>query len=125
MGYKGSNAFISGLCDIYDICFVCEHWMKNSDISFVQLRLRKELKWSYFKTSIDSETVLSGRGYGGVGFICKQKPNISYRRMDIESDRILGLSVYNDATLILHVIGVYMPYFNGETEQKYNSMQKR
>ena len=37
--------------------------------------------------------------------------------MDIERDRILGLSVYNDATLILHVIGVYMPYFNGETEQ--------
>ena len=37
---------------------------------------------------MDPEVVQKGRSYGGVGFICKEQIGVSYRTIDVNSDRV-------------------------------------
>ena len=37
---------------------------------------------------MDPEVIQRGRSYDGVGFICKKQNNISYRNVNVDSDRV-------------------------------------
>ena len=117
LGYKSSFAFINSLCNEYDICFICEHWLRPHELSVVKSNLGDDGKWCYLKSSVDPEAVLSGRSYGGVGFICKQKKGISFRIINTSSDRISGFMMCHYGKPLLCILGVYMPFFNGAPEQ--------
>ena len=116
-GFKGSNSFIQKLSNDYDISFICEHWMTPADIQIVQSSLQDDEKYVFFKSSMDPEMVQAGRGYGGIGFICKEFNGISYRPVNIENDRISAVVLVKDKVPLLYIIGVYMPYFSGSSEQ--------
>ena len=66
---------------------------------------------------MDHEVVYNGRPFGGVGFICKNQEGLTYRCIDVDSDRICVLQVISSQKPLLTIIGVYMPYFNGHYEQ--------
>jgi hypothetical protein len=66
---------------------------------------------------MDPEEVQTGRSHGGVGFICKQLIGFDYRVIDITSDRLCAIQVVKDQSVLLTIIGAYMPFFNGEKDQ--------
>ena len=49
--------------------------------------------------------------FGGVGFICSRIPICHYRDIHVDDDRMLIIEVRNGESVILTIIGVYMPYF--------------
>ena len=65
------------------------------------------------KSSVDPEVVLEGRPYGGVGFICKNIPGISYVNVQTDNDRLCVLQIKSNSKVLLTIIGVYMPYYDG------------
>ena len=66
---------------------------------------------------MDPEVIQSGRSHGGVGFVCREIPGIVYKVIDIDDDRICALQVLKDQSVVLTIIGVYMPFFNGDNAQ--------
>jgi exonuclease III len=117
LGYKSSSAFVDNLCKKYDICFLCEHWLRPCEITPIQSLLKDKCLWSSFKSSIDPEAASVGRPYGGVGFVCKESSDLSYQVLDVNSDRICAIQVISSHSVILSCIGVYLPFNNGSTEQ--------
>ena len=94
LGFKSSSAFIDNLCIEYDICFLYEHWLEPLELPFVKSLYKDKNIWSHLKSSVDPESVSSGRPHGGVGFLCKESGDVTYR-----------------------VLGVYMPFYTGSSEQ--------
>ena len=46
----------------------------------------------HMKSSMTSEDLTTtGRPYGGVGFVCKQKAGFTYDEIKCDSDRVMGL----------------------------------
>ena len=43
--------------------------------------------WTHFKSSIDPEVANVGQ-HGGVGFVCKESNDFSFRFIEVNSDRI-------------------------------------
>ena len=66
---------------------------------------------------MDPEVIQRGRSYGGVGFICKKQNNISYRNVNVDSDRVSVVEVLYNHKTILTVVGVYMPFYNALADQ--------
>ena len=79
--------------------------------------LNKKNKWSYLKSSMDPEESNTGRPFGGIGFICKQTKNTTYKILDINSDKICALQIITNQTVVATIVGVYMPFYNGKYEQ--------
>ena len=73
--------------------------------------------WSHFKSSINPEDVLVGRPHGGVGWICKYIPNVTYKVMEIDNERICGVQLFSNGQLKINFIGVYLPFYNGTMDQ--------
>ena len=115
-GFKSSNAYIKKLCDKNGIVFLCEHWLKMCEMSNVQLQLQKAGYWTHFKSSMDPEIVQSGRSYGGVGFVCHKQDQVSFRPINIDSNRVCAIQILYKSKAILTVFGVYMPYYNASKE---------
>ena len=71
-GIKSNICYINSLLEHEcNIMFVCEHWLKPSELYEVQSTFSKQGMWSNLKSSIPADAVLQGRPYGGTGFICK------------------------------------------------------
>ncbi len=79
--------------------------------------LAREGYWSHMKSSIDPEEVLQGRPYGGVGFICKRIQGLIYKPIEVDNDRITGVQLVQSGKVILNIIGVYLPYYDGTPNQ--------
>ena len=58
-----------------------------------------------------------GRPHGGIGFIAKHREDIVYRPIVIDSNRITGVQLISNGQVILILYGVYMPNFNGQSDQ--------
>ena len=117
LGYKNSRSFIDSLCLNNDICFLCEHWLKPCELTAIKSELKQQHLWSVMKSSMDPEKIQAGRTHGGVGFICKEILGMEYRSNYIVSDRLCAIQLLCNHSVILTVIGVYMPYFNGSNDQ--------
>ena len=121
---NGLNSTINDVFDILSdrdnaIFFICEHWLRIEELNGINTLCDSEGLWSHFKSSVDPEENLSGRPYGGVGFICKRANNkdYSFRIINIDNDRISALQVTKNGKVLLNVIGVYLPFYNGRAEQ--------
>ena len=66
---------------------------------------------------MDPEVPNTGRPFGGIGFICKQTKNTTYKILDINSDKICALQIITNQTVVATIVGVYMPFYNGKYEQ--------
>ena len=69
------------------------------------------------KSSINPEEILVGRPNGGIGFIDKRHKDVVYRPIIIDSNRIAAVQLISNGQVILTVYGVYMPHFNGQSDQ--------
>ena len=121
---NGLNSSMNDVLDILGdktnaIFFLCEHWLRMEELNGISALCENEGLWSHLKTSVDPEEDLTGRPYGGVGFICKWADTkaYSFRIINVDNDRISALQVIKNGTILLNVIGVYLPYYNGRAEQ--------
>ena len=84
-GLKSSYGLIDEfLGDDVDIVFICEHWLKPSDIFIVKEKYN-ECAFTYLKSSMDVESTSGGRPYGGVGWLCKRVPSITYKLIECDN----------------------------------------
>ena len=97
--------------------FLCETWLKPIDIGIIKSELLKQNYWCTLKSSVDPEVVLEGRSFGGVGLICKNIPGISYVPINIENERVCALKLVSNSKVVLTIIGVYMPYYDGSVNK--------
>ena len=58
-----------------DCMFVCETWVKPCELSTIQSDLQEMQRWCNLKSSISADTVLEGRPFGRVRFICSRISN--------------------------------------------------
>ena len=121
-GNKNSSALVEKLSTDYDIVFLCEHWLRPDELPCVKsLYTSKDnwsyFNWSYFKSSVDPEATSCGRPHGGVGFIGKTSSDYTYRIKHVTSDRLCAIQIVNDSNVLLTVIGVYMPFYTGSSDQ--------
>jgi exonuclease III len=116
-GMKSSSHFIKSLSEQHDICFICEHWLNPCDAKHVEQCYNDDGYWCTLKSRIDPEVIQRGRSYGGVGFICNRKSGMSYRNVDIDCDRVSVLQVMYEQRPVLTIIGVYLPFYNGSSDQ--------
>ena len=66
---------------------------------------------------MNPELLQLGRPFGGTAFICKKRDEISFRTVETDSDRINVIQLMHNSKPFLTIIGVYMPYYNGNAEQ--------
>jgi hypothetical protein len=96
--------------------FICETWIKPNELNGISKNLNNIGYWCNLKSSIDPDEVLLGRPYGGVGFICKRKPGLSYIPVPCDNERIMALQLVVNK-VCLTIIGVYLPYYDGSASQ--------
>ena len=104
LGYKSSTAYIDDLCDKYDVCFISEHWLRPHKMPAVRSQWRSRQRWTLMKSSMDPEVIQKGRSHGGVGFICKEKDQISYRSIDVNSNRVCVIQLLSSQSVFLTII---------------------
>ena len=112
-GFKGSYGGILKLMKDNDCVFLCETWIKPNELGSISKELNSMNFWCNMKSSINPEEVLVGRPYGGVGFVCKRLPGISYVPLPCENDRIVAVQMVAENKVLLTMVGVYLPYHNG------------
>ena len=91
-----------------DICIVCEHWLFEDSLSFMDA-----INVNYVSLGV-SDISLNPldpyrRGKGGVGILWKENLSPVVRRIDCNSDRILGISIQVSKHHSITIIGVYLP----------------
>ena len=111
------NEIVEELRSNSNIAFICEHWQHQHELVGLKAMLAREGYWSHMKSSIDPEEVLQGRPYGGVGFICKRIQGLIYKPIEVDNDRITGVQLIQSGKVILNIVGVYLPYYDGTPDQ--------
>ena len=120
-GIKSNICYVDSLLTHEcNIMFVCEHWLKPSELYEVKSTFSKQGMWSNLKSSIPANTILQGRPYGGTGFICKPVQHCTYHDIPQEDDRISVIEVRNNNRVVITLIGVYLPYFHSESTPLYS-----
>ena len=120
-GIKSNICYINSLLEHEcNIMFVCEHWLKPSELYDVQSTFSRQGMWSNLKSSIPAEAVLQGRPYGGTGFICKTIQHCTFHDVPQEDGRISVIEVLNNNRVVITLIGVYLPYFHSESTPLYS-----
>ena len=107
-GLKSSINYVTDLMRSVDILFLSESWLLQSEIE----TLSKEVFNPFYvtmKSSLKSDDLAVGRPFGGVGFVCRKRRDITYVPINCESDRLHGLEVMFRGSKVLTVYGVYMP----------------
>ena len=72
--------------------------------------------WCHFVSSMDPLEQVSGRPYGGLGFICQNIPGVSFQEIACDTDRICGLEVSVSGSILFSVFGLYLPFNNHSRE---------
>ena len=114
---KSAFGTILDMMDDTDIMFLSETWVKPCDLTNIKSVLKGKNYWSLLKSSVDPEQTLEGRLFGGTGFICKRLPGITYVPIQCDNERICAIQVVSNNKVVLTVIGAYMPYYNGKSDQ--------
>ena len=117
-GLKSSLGVINDLLlPQCDMLFLCEHWLTPHEVSALKHKFNDSEKWFHMKSSINPEEVLVGRPHGGIGFIGNRVKGITYKPLNIESDRVTGVELISGGKSTLTVFGVYLPFYNGRNDQ--------
>ena len=118
-GFKTSSDFTKQILhsNNCDIMFISEHWLNPGDMSQIQSEMNKSGYWTSMKSSMDPEQLLLGRPHGGVGLFAKRIDGVTFKPIVVNSDRVCGMQLICQGKSLLTIIGVYLPYYNGEKEQ--------
>ena len=113
---KSSLPYVIDLASEHDVLFINEHWLQESDLPIVTDILKDHDLWSNLQSSVDPTKYISGRPFGGIGFLCRSKDDRAYKPVPCESDRISCLQVMVEHEVVTNIIGVYMPYNDSTSE---------
>ena len=83
---------------------------------------RTDQCWCNLKSSMSADEVVTGRPYGGVEFICKAPSNYLIKDVPQVDNRIAVIQILNNATNILTVVGVYLPFYHTSSSVLYNEI---
>ena len=86
-GLKSSIQYVLDLCKSHNIIFVNEHWLQHSDFYTISEIFKSNGMSTYLKSSMDPTDRFRGRPFGGVGFVCANLENVSYKLIECVSDR--------------------------------------
>jgi len=116
-GFKSAHHFIS--CAEYDVMFACETWLQPRELPAIQRHLHSLGFWSTLKSSMSYEDADSnmGRPYGGIGFLCRKQPGLTFKHIDLDNERLDCIEILMNGKASLTIFGVYLPYYNGSAEQ--------
>ncbi len=122
-GLKGNIDYIDNmlLTNSCDIIFLCEHWLRPSDMYTIKTAYRERCMWSNLKSAmLPTEGSQAGRPYGGVGFVSRKLSNITYRDVPQDDARLSVIELHINGVLSLTVIGAYMPYHCHNSTTEYS-----
>ena len=102
---------------------MCEHWLLPKVIAVVRNIFQGTGKMSFFKSSVVPLVPLSGRPYGGIGFICDLRDGYSYKFEECDSDRLCGLHVFKNKEPVLTIYGIYLPFDDHTTDTMESYME--
>ena len=122
-GIKSNINYVNSLLlNECDMMFVCEHWLKPCDMYEANNSFRTDQYWCNLKSSMPADEVVTGCPYGGVGFICKAPPNCIIKDVPQDDNRISVIQILNNATIILTLVGVYLPFYHTSSSVLYNEI---
>ena len=108
-GFQGSLGYVTKLVNECDITFICEHWLHPGELFSVFQNFND--KACFLKSCVKpKDIILHGRPYGGTGFICSNRKNVSFKNIGVDSHRICSIEVLVHGKIILSVIGIYLPH---------------
>jgi hypothetical protein len=115
-GYNSSKKnYISSLLNTCDILFLQEHWLSDA-----QTCMLSEVNSDFLYIAVSGfnpQLILAGRPYGGCAIFWRKSLNAKFRRVDIDSRRIVSVSVDFDSFHLL-LVNVYMPYECSSSTEK-------
>ena len=119
-GFENSRSFLKSRCNNESDTIQCiqEHWLRppcKKVKGITALRDRHDYFDGYgtsaMKTAVQKK-ILSGRPYGGTGFLWNKKLATSLKpRQEYQHERITVLEILNSRNTIL-CINAYLPYLN-------------
>ena len=89
----------------YDICLIQEHWLLPEQLSLLDIDPNF---CSFGVSAIDSSRILTGRPYGGCGFLIRNSILNMVTRIDSNSSRFCAISI-NSNSLVTLLVCVYLP----------------
>ena len=89
-----------------DIMFVCEHWLKPSELYEANNTFKVRGFYYNLKSSVPEDEVLIGRPFGGVGFVCVKIQNCTIKEISQEDNRLSVLQLINNKNVLGTLIGV-------------------
>ena len=116
-GLKSSIQFVQTLCDNYDILFLQETWLLDTELYLLK-QIHKEFD-GFGISSVDTDHgILTGRPYGGLGVLWRKDFNPNCHTILYDDTRLLGLELCNDGNTILF-LNVYLPYQCSQNFEDY------
>ena len=103
-----------------DILFLCEHWLKPSELYETNNMFREQDLWCNLKSSVPADEILIGRPFGGVGFVCRKLKHCTIKEIPHEDNRLSVIQIVNNKNILVTIIGVYLPYFNSSSTLLYD-----
>ena len=103
-----------------DVIFLSETWLSHAEASLIG-----DVLCSYGVNDVQIFQNFAmdvppgygeGRRHGGVAMICR-RDRFTFSRLQSEEQRLLGIKLSRCGTPSLNIVGCYMPYFCGTTEQ--------
>ena len=112
-GIMASSNYISKVLHMHniDIMAVSEHWLFPQSLSFLSSMCNDYVGWGVCSKELDPATS-HHRGKGGLAFLFKKSLKHVIQCIDIDSDRIQGISVSLSNSQSLNIFSVYMPSSN-------------
>ena len=110
-----------------DIMGLTETWLRPNELHSIESALKNHPKFKndhdkykvFSKSGMtDIESDYSGRPFGGVSMVIKSSKQFNCKEIEILSDRILTVGLYDiDCNPLQIICCVYMPFYNGKSDQ--------
>ncbi len=95
------------LCGIYDIIFLQETWLLDSEIPYLS-SIHNDFYGAGISAMISTEKLHTGRPYGGLGVIWRKNLGLTAKLDTYDDTRLLGITFDCDDNRVL-ILSVYLP----------------
>ena len=119
-GFKQSCDYIMKQLISCDIMCLSETWLRPAENNAIQSLVNSHPSLSKYRFAVFNKSGMDnvdasymGRPFGGTAIILKNHPTYFPREIDVPSDRIVAVGLYDHVgTLIDVIVSVYLPFFN-------------
>ena len=122
-GFMQSSEYVCDNLLSSDIMCLTETWLRPHELLVVNSSIKTNPRCKFecdvfAKSGMQDAEAYRGRPYGGLAVIAKKNCAFNVREIQVPSDRILVVGLYDRSGSLLQVIVcVYMPFFDGSADQ--------